>query len=115
MVFTLLIDAGCGSVPATRRQTPAATSAPLLEPVLLARQDLAQRLGLRPEQVQVVGVEERVWPDACLGLPAPEMCMPRPTPGYRVTLDVRGMRHVYHTDRGTAFRYAGPGDPSPAP
>jgi hypothetical protein len=72
--------------------------------VRLARGDLAMRLALDADRVVVDRVEERLWPDTCLGLPAPELCAPGETPGYRVVLEALGRAHVYHTDEGTTFR-----------
>lgn len=86
-------------------------------PVELARQNLAERLAVGPDSIDIAEVEEVVWPDTCLGLPAPELCAPGDTPGYQVTLRALGQDYRYHTDEGETFRYAGPGDapsrPSP--
>jgi len=86
---------------------------PIPRPVELVRQDLARRLGVQPSDVEVVEVVEEVWPDTCLGVPAPELCAPGPTPGYRVAFRVNGREYRFHTDLGTVFRFAGPGEPPP--
>ena len=82
----------------------------LPQSVELVRQDLATRLAITPDSIEVTRVEETVWPDTCLGLPAPEICAPGKTPGYRVNLRAFGQNYHYHTDRNETFRFAGPGD-----
>lgn len=88
------------------------TSVPtsLPHPVKLVRQDLAERLRVASSSIEVVQMKEVVWPDTCLGLPAPELCAPGETPGYQVILRVLKQEYRYHTDRGETFRFAGPGD-----
>lgn len=64
-----------------------------------ARAALAQRLGLEPAAVEVVEVARAEWPDACLGLPAPdELCAQMLVPGYRVLLRAEGGTHEARTD-----------------
>lgn len=73
-------------------------------------QDLIAYLGVSCDDIELVEIEEATWPDTCLGLPAPALCAPGPTPGYRVVLGALGQLYHYHTDRRDLFRYAGPGD-----
>jgi hypothetical protein len=73
-------------------------------------QALGAELDVPSGSIELVAAEEVVWPDTCLGLPAPELCAPGPTPGYRITLRALGQEYVYHSDRSGMFRYAGPGD-----
>jgi hypothetical protein len=80
------------------------------QPVEFVRLDLAEQLGIALDDIEVVQLEEVIWPDTCLGLPAPELCAPGATPGYRVTLMALGQEYTYHTDKGETFRFAGPGD-----
>jgi hypothetical protein len=89
--------------------------APLAEAALppavdLARRDLAARLQIEPSQVALTHLEERLWPDTCLGLPSPELCAPGEMPGYRLVFEALGQAHAYHTDEGTTFRSADLGD-----
>ncbi len=72
----------------------------------LARRDLATRLRIGADRVAVAGLEERLWPDTCLGLPSPELCAPGELPGYRVVFEVLGQAYAYHTDEATTFRSA---------
>jgi hypothetical protein len=82
----------------------------LSQPVELVRRDLATRLGIASDSIEITRVEQTLWPDKCLGLPAPELCAPGNTPGYRITLWALGQNYIYHTDRNETFRFAGPGD-----
>jgi hypothetical protein len=70
------------------------------------RRTLANQLDLEPGDVIIVEVEEMEWPDACLGLPAPdEMCAQMITPGYRVVVEAEGEAYVFRTNlEGTEIR-----------
>ncbi len=52
----------------------------------LARADLTERLGAQADDISVVSVVGRVWPDGCLGLPG-SYCTQVLTPGYRIALE----------------------------
>lgn len=69
--------------------------------VRLAREDLARRLVLAAEAIQVVSAERVEWSDASLGCPQPGMMYAQViTPGYLVILEAGGKRYEYHTDEG---------------
>ncbi len=71
------------------------------EAVRLAREDLAQKLGLAPEAIRLVSVETVEWRDTSLGCPQPGMMYAQViTPGFRVVLEAAGKKYDYHTDRG---------------
>jgi hypothetical protein len=76
----------------------------------LVRQYLAEQLGVAPSSIEVAAVEETVWPDSCLGLPAPELCALGETSGYRIIFRALGQEYVYRTNKGEGFRFEGPGD-----
>jgi hypothetical protein len=62
----------------------------------LARVNLAQRLGVRPEAVTVQSVEETEFPDASLGVPEPDRLYAQvTTPGYAIKLDLDGQVYEY--------------------
>jgi hypothetical protein len=68
--------------------------------VRLAEEDLAQRLGLKPEQIRLVSVQAVEWPDTSLGCPQPGMMYAQViTPGYRVALEAGGQTYDYHTNQ----------------
>ena len=72
-------------------------SEPLVE---LAKEHLANRIGIDKEQITVVSVKGVDWPDASLGCPEPGMFYAQViTPGYRIVLSHDGERYEYHTDR----------------
>jgi uncharacterized secreted protein with C-terminal beta-propeller domain len=79
----------------------------------LAIDDLAQRLGVRPADIDFVSVEDVDWPDGCLGVPdASLMCIQVIVPGYRIQLSHGNQVHVYHTDRESQVLYVGQQDDS---
>ncbi len=66
---------------------------------LLARADLAERLGIAPEAVTVRSVEAIEWPDASLGCPQPGVMYAQVlTPGYLVLVEAGGRAYEYHTN-----------------
>jgi hypothetical protein len=76
---------------------PQAAAAP--PPVAQARQDLSNRMGIRPTEIRTAGVEYVDWPDAGLGCPVPgQSYLATLTPGYQITLEARGQQYDYHTD-----------------
>jgi len=69
--------------------------------VQLARQDWAQKLKLRIEEIREVSVEAVEWPDTSLGCPQPGMMYAQViTPGFRVVLAAKDQTVEYHTDLG---------------
>ena len=74
------------------------------------RDRLSARFSVTPESIQVVAVEEAIWGNGCLGLPAVELCLPGLTPGYRVTLLVMGQEQIYHTSGEEPLFYVRPVD-----
>jgi hypothetical protein len=69
--------------------------------VQLAKEDLAQRLGIARESIQLVSMEAEEWPDASLGCPQPgETYAQVITPGLRVRLVAQEQVYEYHTDAG---------------
>ena len=69
--------------------------------VQTAKKDLAQRLGVREQAIELVGqVEEVTWPDASLGCPEPGMMYAQVLiPGYRFKLQSGGKVYEYHAGR----------------
>lgn len=65
----------------------------------LALEDLAQRLSVPTEEIDVLSVEAVDWPDSCLGVPVPgQACLQVITPGFRISLWHAETTYVYHTD-----------------
>ena len=66
-----------------------------------ARDDLAGRLNVRPDQIKSVSAEPLMWPDTSLGCPQPGMMYAQVvTPGYRILLEHEGREYDYHAGRG---------------
>jgi len=62
-----------------------------------ARLDLAERLGVDPEELEVVSAEEVTWPDGSLGCPEPGMSYTQSlVDGSKVVLGHDDRVYVYH-------------------
>ncbi|MFL5805099.1 MAG: hypothetical protein ACJ8CR_25565 [Roseiflexaceae bacterium] len=87
------------AAPTPASGAPDPASRPLAD---LARQDLAQQLGIKAEDITVASVEEVEWRNSSLGCPQPGMnYLQVITPGYRITLEAQGRRYEYHADRSS--------------
>lgn len=77
--------------------------------------DLAERLGVAPEQIEVVSAEAVVWPDGSLGCPQPGMLYPQVLQeGMRIRLAVAGVIYQYHSgERRAPFLCTNPSEPAP--
>jgi hypothetical protein len=63
--------------------------------------DLALRLQVTEEMIDVVSVEAVEWPNTSLGCPQPGMMYAQVvTPGYRLCLEAEGEKYWYHMDTG---------------
>lgn len=61
--------------------------------------ELAARLGVSPEQIELLSLQEVEWRDSSLGLPQPGMMYAQVmTPGYRIELRAADRRYRYHAD-----------------
>ena len=97
--------AGSGDGPAQAGDAPppAAAGAPmsLEQQVAAAKADLAGRLGVPADDIEVVEAREVTWPDASLGCPEPGMMYAQVlTPGVLVRLVHAGREHGYHARQG---------------
>jgi hypothetical protein len=93
-------------VRATPRPTPRATrTGSVTIPsgaaavVRLARRQLAERLGITPDQTEVVLLEAVEWPSSALGCPQPGIDYAEVmTPGFRLLIRAAGKLRTVHTD-----------------
>jgi hypothetical protein len=71
---------------------------PALEPyVQEARGDLAQRLNISADEIEVIEAKAVVWPDAGLGCPQPGMAYAQvQVEGILIRLSFQGMSYDYH-------------------
>lgn len=69
-----------------------------LPQVEMAKADLAERLNVAPETIEVVQVEARVWPDAGMGCPQPGMVYTQvPQDGLLIRFGAGGQVYDYHS------------------
>jgi hypothetical protein len=110
-----------GTPGATARTTPGSGSGSANNPkdapvpsgaddaVRAAKEDIVDNIydGRTVDEIFLVSIQPRDWPDACLGVPEQgEACATVITPGYEVVLDLDGAHYFYHTDEGTNVRLA---------
>lgn len=80
--------------------------------VQLAKEDLARRLGLGPEEITVVSVEAVEWRDTSLGCPQPGMMYAQViTPGFLVLLEADERQYKYHSGGGQLVLCGDDGQP----
>lgn len=93
IAFALLFLVGCRPSPEPTEDTYG-DAQPL---VSQSKDDLAERLGVRPEEITVQSVEATEFPDTSLSVPEPgKMYAQVITPGYIIKLVVDGQTHEYH-------------------
>ena len=109
------VDAGLRAT-ATPESNPAELPANGMEaPLVAVRQDLSEKTGVPIDDIRLVSVTARTWPNSSLGLPRPgEMYLQVITEGYAVVLEAAGREYLYHT-AGDSFRYGGVAHPQPSP
>ena len=70
---------------------------PAAVPAVLAQ--AAELLGVAPNAIEVIGLEEATWPDSCLGLPRPtERCTEGEVPGWSVEVRGDGVQARFRAD-----------------
>lgn len=63
------------------------------------RKNLADRIGISPEEIEVSKASQETWPNTCLGLPkSDELCGQMLVEGWRVVLSNGSKTWVYRTD-----------------
>src|SRR5215207_8424684 len=71
-----------------------------------AREDLARRLSISADQINLVAAEEVMWTDASLGCPLEGMAYAQVlTPGYLIRLQFEDQEFEYHASKGTTIIY----------
>lgn len=76
------------------------------EVVIQIKNQISETFGVSVDQIQIETVEQRDWPDSCLGLGGPEeACAQVITPGWLVAFSVDGQEYRFRTDEaGTTIR-----------
>lgn len=108
IILILLGVSACSapSVPATHTptSTPSPTSGATSTPVIPPFEQslitsFAQEYGLDPASIALVSSEQLDWPDGCMGVVrVGYLCAMVIVPGYRVVLDVKGLKVELHTN-----------------
>lgn len=63
------------------------------------KEALSARTGVPVDEIEIVAVQQKDWPDACLGLAEEgEACAQVITPGWKIKLRAGGEAYVLHTD-----------------
>jgi hypothetical protein len=71
-----------------------------------AKQDLARRLEITPDEIEAVHMEKAEWPDTSLGCAEPGLARrPVDIPGYRIILSAKDREYVYHTGKESGVVY----------
>jgi hypothetical protein len=103
VVVLALIGVACGGPQGFTETSPSVvvseppTTVPEDDVALKARADLAARLGVEVDSIQVSMVEEVVWRDGSIGCPEPGMVYTQAlVEGRRVTLLHDGTTYYYH-------------------
>jgi len=90
-----------------------------MEPLVdQAKKDLAQRLSILVNQIELIRAESVTWPDASLGCPLPGMAYKQvPEDGALIILQAEGINYEYHTggNRGLFLCESTYKDPSSPP
>ncbi len=123
--LTLLLVAACNAQPDDAMQLAGAEGMQAMgaeesttgqaesSPVAEARADLASRLGIELDQIEVLEFLEVTWPDTSIGCPQPGMMYAqRVVNGSRIVLQARGREHHYHIGGGRGPFYCA--NPQPA-
>jgi hypothetical protein len=105
LIGLMVVLYGCSTTTPTQPTSPPATPTPTSEVVQgeaealieLAKDDLAQKMNLSIEDISVQSYEEKVFPDASLGVPEPGKSYAQvQTPGFVIFLEARGETYTYH-------------------
>lgn len=98
---------------ATVPPTPYETGIPVPPAAVEAQKALAERLRISADAVKITRIEEKKWPDGCLGAGRPdEICSQAIVDGFLVQLEADGVLYEYHTNQnGSLLRQADPAGP----
>lgn len=109
LVLAGLVVTACGN---SHTEAPATPVNPELQNALPpdvalnVQNQISQTLGVAVEQIQITKVEQKDWPNGCLGLPqGDEVCTEVITPGWLLTFNINGQERKYRVDKtGTMIR-----------
>lgn len=83
--------------------------------ITTATDDLANRISISKDQIQIKEATEVVWPNSSLGCPQPGMVYAEVlTPGYLILLNANNQDYEYHAGKNSeAFYCENPTPPVP--
>jgi hypothetical protein len=107
LVLAGLILAACGT---SQTDVPPTQVNPNLKNVLPpdvalnVQNQISQTLGVAVENIKITQVEQKDWPNGCLGLPqGNEVCAEVVTPGWLLTFNINGQEYKYRVDKTGTF------------
>jgi hypothetical protein len=109
LILTGLLVVACGTsntnIPATQVNPDLENTLPP-DVALNIQNQISQTLGVAAENIQITQVEQKDWPNGCLGLPqGDEVCAEAVTPGWLLTFNINGQEYKYRVDKsGTVIR-----------
>ncbi len=61
---------------------------------------ISESMAVPLENIEITNVEQREWPDGCLGLPeGDEACVEAITPGWLLTFNIDNQEYKYRVDQ----------------
>jgi hypothetical protein len=112
IVILLLAGVVLGACSSNQGNTPATQMDPALENVLPpdvalnVQNFISESMGVPLETIEITNVEQKDWPNGCLGLPeGDEACVEAITPGWLLTFNIDNQEYKYRVDQtGTVIR-----------
>jgi hypothetical protein len=108
----LLAGVLLGACSSNQANAPATQVDPALENVLPpdvalnVQNFISESMGVPLESIEITSVEQKEWPNGCLGLPdGDEACVEAITPGWLLTFNIDNQEYKYRVDQtGTIIR-----------
>ncbi len=103
LVLAGLILAACGTSQTDVRATQVNPDLKNILPpdvALNVQNQISQTLGVAVENIKITQVEQKDWPNGCLGLPqGNEVCTEVVTPGWLLTFNINNQEYKYRVDK----------------
>jgi hypothetical protein len=108
----LLAGAIFGACSSNQANPPATQIDPALENILPpdvalnVQNFISESMGVPLESIEITSVEQKEWPNGCLGLPdGDEACVEAITPGWLLAFNIDNQEYTYRVDQtGTVIR-----------
>ncbi|HET6597337.1 MAG TPA: hypothetical protein VFG81_17040 [Anaerolineales bacterium] len=109
MLLAGVLLSACSSNQATQIATqidPALENVLPPDVALNVQNFISESLAVPIESIKITNVEQKDWPNGCLGLPeGDEACIEAITPGWLLTFDIDNQEYKYRVDQtGTVIR-----------